>query len=56
MPINMAQMRMALARNGNPIELKSIGINEAPGLSPKAYMAPDRSRSPIPAQIGRAHV
>ena len=45
---------MALARNGNPIELKSIGINEAPGLSPKAYMAPDRSRSPIPAPGGVA--
>ena len=54
MPINMAQMRMALARNGNPIEMKSIGIDEAPGLNPKAYIPPSRSESAMPAPGGVA--
>lgn len=36
----MAEMRIALARRANPVEMKNIGVNEAPGLSPKAYMSP----------------
>ena len=50
----LAQMRMALARRGNPIEMQSIGINEAPGLSPKVYLPPDlaaKSFQPAPGGV-----
>lgn len=50
----LAQMRMALAKRGNPIEMQSIGVNEAPGLNPKAYMPPDRPQSFQPAPGGVA--
>lgn len=44
----MAEMRIALARRANPVEMKNIGINEAPGLSPKAYMSPGGVNLPPP--------
>lgn len=44
----MAEMRIALARRANPVEMKNIGINEAPGLSPKAYMSPGGVNMPPP--------
>ena len=50
----LAQMRMALARRGNPIEMQSIGINEAPGLNPKVYLPPDlaaKSFQPAPGGV-----
>ena len=42
---NMAQMRLALANKTNPIDLKNIGANEAPGMSPKSFFSPDNSGS-----------
>lgn len=45
----MAEMRIALARRANPVEMKNIGVNEAPGLSPKAYMSPGGVNLPPPA-------
>ena len=50
----LAEMRAMLMKRGNPIELQSIGVNEAPGLSPKAYMPPDRAESFQPAPGGVA--
>ena len=38
---NIAQMRMAL-NSRNPIEMQTIGVNEAPNMSPKAFFSPDR--------------
>lgn len=54
MDMTLAQMRAALARRGNPIEMQNIGVNEAPDISPKAYMPPDNSRSFQPAPGGVA--
>ncbi len=36
----IAQMKMALAK-GNPLNLQNIGADEAPSMSPKAYLPPD---------------
>lgn len=44
----MAEMRIALARRANPVEMKNIGVNEAPGLNPKAYMSPGGVNMPPP--------
>lgn len=41
----LAEMRVALMKRGNPIEMQSIGVNEAPDINPKAYMPPDRVQS-----------
>lgn len=39
----IAQMRMALQKNRtNPLELQSIGAEEAPNLDPKMYISPNR--------------
>ena len=45
---SLAEMRIALARQSNPIEMKNIGVNEAPGLNPKAYMSPGGINMPPP--------
>lgn len=45
---NMAEIRIALARRANPVEMKSIGVNEAPGINPKAYMSPGGKNVPPP--------
>jgi hypothetical protein len=36
-----AQMRLALMK-GNPMTIQSIGANEAPDMSPKTYLPPDK--------------
>jgi hypothetical protein len=42
----LAQMKMAIDRmRGNPIQMKNIGVNEAPGLDPKRYLSPDRGNT-----------
>ena len=37
----IAQMKLALATKGNPLNVQSIGANEAPSMSPKTYLPPD---------------
>ena len=37
----LAQMRIALGKTRNPIEIQNIGSNEAPSMSPKAFVSPD---------------
>lgn len=39
-----AQMKLALMKN-NPLNLQSIGANEAPNMMPKAYLPPDTQTS-----------
>jgi hypothetical protein len=34
-------MKLALATKGNPLNVQSIGANEAPSMSPKTYLPPD---------------
>jgi len=41
---NLAQMRLALTQRGNPIDMKNIGVNEAPNMSPKMFMTPDQGK------------
>ena len=41
---NLAQMRLALTQRGNPIDIKNIGVNEAPNMSPKMFMTPDQGK------------
>ena len=47
----LAQMRLAIAKQGNPIEMQSIGVNEAPDMVPKEYMTPNPLGSSQP-QVG----
>ena len=51
---SLAQMKMALSKKTDPIALKSIGINEAPGMAPKMFFAPDKEEHGIPAPGGVA--
>lgn len=37
----LAQMRIALGKTRNPIEIQNIGSNEAPNMSLKAFVSPD---------------
>lgn len=50
---NKAQMILKL-RGHNPVDLKSIGIEEAPNLSPKLYVTPEMTRGKIPPPGGVA--
>ena len=48
----VAQMRMALSKQGNPIDLKSMGINEAPDMPVKHYYPPDDGfKGPSPGGV-----
>jgi hypothetical protein len=51
---SIAQMKMALSKKTDPISLKNIGINEAPGMAPKMFFAPDKEEHGIPAPGGVA--
>lgn len=42
----MAEMRIALAKQSNPIAMRNIGVNEAPNIDPKAYMSPGGTGAP----------
>lgn len=53
---SLAQMKLALSQKGNPIEMQSIGVNEAPGLSPKVYMAPDFKGPSLQPPTGGAYM
>lgn len=48
----LAEMKMALSRRANPIEMQNIGVSEAPGMSPKVYMAPEPARNMTPPAGG----
>ena len=37
----IAQMRLALGHHANDIDMKAIGVEEAPSIDPKVYMPPD---------------
>jgi len=49
----IAQMRMALQTRPS-VDLQSIGVNEAPNMSPKVYMPPEKEESGMPAPGGVA--
>ena len=51
---SMAQMKIALSKKGAPIDLKNIGVNEAPNMAPKMFFAPDTKQHGIPAPGGVA--
>ena len=42
----LAQMKLAVQSKVNPINLKNVGIEEAPNMSPKLYMSPERFQEP----------
>lgn len=44
MQLTPAQMKLALMK-ANPLNIQSIGANEAPDMSPKAYLPPDTQTS-----------
>lgn len=48
-----AQMLLKL-RGHNPVDLKSIGIDEAPNMSPKLYVTPEMTANKIPPPGGVA--
>lgn len=48
-----AQMLLKL-RGHNPVDLKSIGIEEAPNMSPKLYVTPERTSGHMPPPGGVA--
>lgn len=49
---NLAEMKVALSRRANPIEMQNIGVSEAPSMTPKVYMAPEPRRDIIPPAGG----
>ena len=51
---SMAQMRMALAQRGHSPDAANIGVNEAPGMSPKHFFPPDQSSLGMPSPGGVA--
>ena len=51
---SIAQMKMALSRQGEPSFLRNIGINEAVDIDPKVYVPPAASASSMPAPGGVA--
>lgn len=48
-----AQMLLKL-RGHNPVDLKSVGIEEAPNMSPKLYVTPERTSGHMPPPGGVA--
>lgn len=51
---SLTQMKMEIAKKANPMNLQSIGVNEAPGMSPKAFFAPEMSNTRMPPPGGVA--
>ncbi len=50
---SIAQMRVAINQVKNPADIQSIGVNEAPNMSPKLYVSPvsDDGRYPAPGGV-----
>jgi hypothetical protein len=51
---SMAAMRMALAQKGTNVDLKNVGVNEAPNMTPKHFFPPDTSNIGMPSPGGVA--
>lgn len=51
---SLTQMKMEIANKANPINLKNIGVNEAPGMFPKAFFPPDKQYGGMPSPGGVA--
>ncbi len=51
---SLTQMKMEIANKANPINMKNIGVNEAPGMFPKAFFPPDNQSSGMPSPGGVA--
>jgi hypothetical protein len=51
---SLAQMKMALAQKSNSVDLKSVGVNEAPNMFPKHFFPADVSDIGLPSPGGVA--
>ena len=51
---SLAQMRLALAQKSSSVDLKSIGVNEAPNMTPKHFFPPETSDIGMPSPGGVA--
>jgi hypothetical protein len=51
---SLAQMRMALAQKSSSVDLKNVGVNEAPNMSPKHFFPPETSDIGLPSPGGVA--
>ena len=51
---SLTQMKMEIAQKANPINLKNIGVNEAPGMFPKTFFPPEKQYGGVPAPGGVA--
>jgi len=51
---SLAQMKMALAQKSSSVDLKSIGVNEAPNMTPKHFFPPETSDIGLPSPGGVA--
>jgi hypothetical protein len=51
---SLTQMKMEIAKKSNPINMKNIGVNEAPGMFPKTFFPPDQEYGGMPAPGGVA--
>ena len=49
---SVAQMRMALAQRHSNIDLKNVGVNEAPNMAPKHFFPADKSDLGMPSPGG----
>jgi hypothetical protein len=51
---SLMQMKMEIAKKANPMNLKDIGVNEAPGMFPKTFFPPEMSGTRMPSPGGVA--
>jgi hypothetical protein len=51
---SMAEMKMALAQKSSSVDLKNVGVNEAPNMSPKHFFPPETRSAGIPSPGGVA--
>jgi hypothetical protein len=51
---SVAQMKMALAQKSSSVDLKNIGVNEAPNMTPKHFFPPETSDIGLPSPGGVA--
>ena len=51
---SLAEMKMALAQKGSSVDLKNVGVNEAPNMSPKHFFPPETSDIGMPSPGGVA--
>lgn len=51
---SLAQMKMALAQKSSSVDLKNIGVNEAPSMTPKHFFPPETSDIGMPSPGGVA--